>query len=78
VASSRIINVLGLARMYHARPSTFLCIEDEYTAFCFDEACGYIQLKLDNKEEPIFRNPKGEIEGKEHYSSFSELANKFE
>jgi hypothetical protein len=68
--------VLGLANIYNVRPSTLLYIEDEYTAFCFDEACGFIYAKMQNKEEPNFKSDEeeGEKEGKKHYSSFSELA----
>lgn len=74
VASERILNVLGLANIYNVRPSTLLYIKDEYTAFCFDEACGYIYAKMQNKETPIFKkdNDKEDNE-KNHYSSFSEL-----
>jgi hypothetical protein len=35
-------------------PSEVLRIKDEYTSFCFDEACMYIIEKLENKEEPRF------------------------
>ena len=65
--------MLGLANIYNVRPSTLLYIEDEYTAFCFDEACGYIYAKLQNKEEPKFESDE-ESESRNHYSSFSELA----
>lgn len=46
--------MLGLARRYKCRPSTLFDIADPYTAFCFDEACAYIQMKLDDGEEPTF------------------------
>lgn len=68
--------MLGLAQMYNVRPSTLLFISDEYTAFCFDEACGYIQAKILNKEEPEFK--RKESETGMHYSSFSELAKQIE
>ncbi|MEG2246305.1 MAG: hypothetical protein RSC84_02550 [Peptostreptococcaceae bacterium] len=29
-------------------------IKDEYTAFCFDEACYYIIRNLKDNKEPIF------------------------
>lgn len=63
--------MLGLANIYNVRPSTLLYIKDEYTAFCFDEACGYIYAKMQNKETPIFK--KEQDNEKKHYSSFSEL-----
>ena len=39
-------------------------MEDEYTAFCFDEACGLILDKLESGEEIRFQ---------QKFSSFSEL-----
>lgn len=52
--------------MFKKRPSTFFDIYDEYTAYCFDMACAFIQSKINEGEEPNFnRNKK--------YSSFSEL-----
>lgn len=29
-------------------------IYDIYTAYCFDEACAYIENKMANGEEPVF------------------------
>ena len=43
-----------MARMYQERPSNILGIDDEYTSFCFDEACTYIMSKIDNGENPKF------------------------
>ena len=43
-----------MARMYQERPSNILGIDDEYTSFCFDEACAYIMSKIDNGENPKF------------------------
>lgn len=40
--------------MYQERPSNILGIDDEYTSFCFDEACAYIMSKIDNGENPKF------------------------
>lgn len=39
-------------------------IEEPYDAFCFDEACAFIGMKMENDEQPKF---------KVHYSSFKEL-----
>lgn len=66
--------MLGLAKIYNVRPSTLLFIEDEYTAFCFDEACGIIFSRMQNKEEPVFEVQE---EDRKHYSSFSDYANSF-
>ena len=45
---------MAQAQRYKLLPSQILNIEDEYTAFCFDEACAFIMGKIDNKEEPNF------------------------
>ena len=37
---------------YHKRPSEILGIQDEYTAFCFDEACIFIKAQLMDKKKP--------------------------
>lgn len=54
--------------MYQCRPSELLGNMDEYTAFCFDEACAYIISRIDDGEEPVF---------KKQYKSFKELYSKF-
>lgn len=41
-----------------------MMVEDPYTAFCFDEACAWIQSRIDAGEEPHF---------KKEYKSFSAL-----
>lgn len=66
-----------MAKQYRIRPSELLNIEDEYTAFCFDEACAFISNNLESGKEPGF----DELEIKEeikkvysgHYSSPSEM-----
>ena len=35
-----------MARTYKIRPSQILRIENDYDAFCFDEACDYILSEL--------------------------------
>lgn len=44
-----------LAQRYHTRPSELLCIEDDYTAYCLDEAvmvfCAGVQGKVDDVPE---------------------------
>ena len=50
-------------------------IDDEYTAFCFDEACAFIVSKLQNKEEPIVRFEPGS--DKRTYSRPSDFYKKF-
>ncbi|PJI07041.1 hypothetical protein CUB90_03810 [Clostridium sp. CT7] len=40
--------------MYRVRPSKILNIKNDYTAFCFDEACNYIfsELSAENPKTP--------------------------
>lgn len=33
-------------------------IEDPYTAFCFDEACSYIVQRINEGDNPIFKENK--------------------
>lgn len=42
-------------------------IHDEYEAFCFDEACGYIRMKLENPED------EDGLKFKTKYNSFTEM-----
>lgn len=48
--------MLNMARMYRTRPSSILHIEDEYTAYCMDEACTYIIRQLEAGETPVFEH----------------------
>lgn len=59
-----------MAETYRVRPSVLLNIDDEYTAFCFDEACAYILGRIRNKEKPHFA--QAQTMGK-NYSRASEL-----
>lgn len=46
--SKRVLDVIALAKTYKERPSNIVGDMDTYTAFCFDEACLYIQHTLEN------------------------------
>lgn len=48
-----------MARIYKLRPSQILNIENDYDAFCFDEACDYILSELSKEKS---RTPKWEDE----------------
>lgn len=54
-------------------PSEVLRIEDEYTAFCFDEVCSFILAKLESGEKPDYDFAKKEKKKNTHYGSFSEM-----
>lgn len=70
--SKRIESVISIAVRYDVRPSEVMGIKDDYTAFCFDEACCYIQNKLESLEEgeyPMYDEYKKE----KHYGGFKEF-----
>lgn len=58
-----------MSKLYNKTPSELLGVEDEYTAFCLNEACMYIQVKMDAGESPRFRT---------HYKSFADLYRHYE
>lgn len=69
MSSSRILEVIDIAQLYGIRPSNLVGVEDAYEAFCFDEACAFIQLKMMGEEEPKF---------KKVYKSFKDLYKDYE
>lgn len=69
VRSNKLQTVLYMSKRYNQLPSAILHIEDDYTAFCFDEACSEIIARIEAGEEPVW---KSEWEHKS-YSKFSDL-----
>lgn len=63
-----------MAKQYQCLPSEVMHIEDPYTAYCFDEACSYILLKLSNGEKPTYKvqDEQAEMETK-HYKNFKDF-----
>lgn len=47
---------MQMSRIYNCQPSQILRIKDEYTAYCFDEACALIISRIDDGEEPKFND----------------------
>lgn len=68
------MSVLAQSQRFGMLPSQIMRIDDEYTAYCFDEACALIMSKLDNKEEIRF---EGENAGKS-FSNFSDFYSQYE
>ena len=64
-----------MSKRYDVRPSELLSIPDEYTSYCFDEACLKILVNLENKKEPIFAKSQEENAVVQHYSRVSEFYN---
>lgn len=40
--------------MYRCRPSELMGLEEPYEAFCFDEACAFITVQIQNGNQPHF------------------------
>lgn len=78
MSSQRIESVLAICKKYNKLPSEVIGIEDdEYTAFCFNEACTFIAEKLEQNEKPRYRSEEKE-EKKIKFNSFTELYNSIE
>ena len=63
-----------MSKLYNCLPSYIIGIEDNYTAFCFNEACAEIILRLQNEEKPIYREQEEE---QEEYSNFTDFYKNF-
>ena len=64
VKSKSVLDLIAQSKIYGRTPAELLFIEDEYTAFCLNQACAYIRCKIEEKEEPIFETK---------YNSFSQM-----
>lgn len=60
-----------MSKQYNCLPSEILGIEDDYTAFCFNEACMNIIIHLESGEKPRYIEKKKNE--KKEYSSFSDF-----
>lgn len=60
VTSSNILRIINTASIYECKPSDLLTISDDYVAFCFDEACGFILSKLRKGEDIHFEEEEKE------------------
>lgn len=68
VKSKEILDLIAQSKMYNRTPAELLFIDDEYTAFCLNQACAYIRARIENKEEPIFKTES---------NSFSQIYSKY-
>lgn len=55
MGQAKILDIVGMSKLYNRKPSEIMCIQDEYTAYCFDEACAVIRIKLEDGAEPKFK-----------------------
>ena len=58
VNSKQVLRIISQANRFHRLPSEIARITDEYTAFCFDEACDYIISQLEQEKKPKWREDK--------------------
>lgn len=47
-----------MSKQYNKLPSELLYIEDEYTAYCFNQVCAEIMHKLEQGQKPHFEGEK--------------------
>lgn len=71
-----------MAERYKCLPSEILGIKDDYTAYCFNEACCQLMIRLDNEEKPEYIEEREQKEKKEKaepkaYSSFADYYRQF-
>lgn len=63
-----------MARLYHIRPSEILKVQDEYTAYCLDQACAYITGMIQDGEKPNFNALKKTTQQSvKHYDSLRDM-----
>lgn len=67
---------MAISVKYNQRPSSIVGIENDYVAFCFDEACIYLMNALANNQKIVFDDDSGD-ESKpktiKHYNSLDEM-----
>lgn len=58
--SQQILSVINIAKSFGVLPSQVVHLDNEYTAYCFDEACAYILNKMtgDDAKTPRFEEDK--------------------
>lgn len=56
------MRVINQSIKYNKLPSEILRIDNEYVAFCFDEACMYIQNEIEQGNKPKWEDEKLSIE----------------
>ena len=63
-----------MSKQYGCMPSEILGIEDNYTAFCFNEACCEIISRLQNEEKPYYIEQREQDENNvKQYNNFKDF-----
>lgn len=52
---------------FNKLPSEVVHIDDDYVAFCFNEACLHIINQLENKKKPHFKDEKVDNDKDKYY-----------
>lgn len=74
VQSRKIESVLVMSKQYRCLPSEILGIKDDYTAFCFNEACSYIIIMLQEGHKPHYTEVRNKWkEEQKTYSNFKDF-----
>ncbi|WP_413927318.1 hypothetical protein [Clostridioides sp. ES-S-0005-03] len=60
--------------MYNKMPSEILRIKDEYTSFCFDEACIFLVDAIKNDKKLKFEDDKNKVVEKKDRKTFVQMA----
>lgn len=69
-----MLNVLYMAKEYNQRPSNIIGLENDYCAYCFDEACVFLYQALKDGKKLHFKGDKSEKQIKpKHYKSIGEF-----
>lgn len=75
VESPEILNILVMAKTYNQRPSNIIGLDNDYQAYCFDEACIFLYNALQENKTLHFAGDKKESQKPKHYKSFGEFYN---
>jgi len=76
IRSGEVLRLIGTLGTFDfcCRPSEMMGIEDNYTAYCFDEACAFIVNQIRDGKEPVMRVENNHIA----YKKPSDLYRKYE
>lgn len=80
VSSGEVLRIISIQQVLKSGvlPSEIMGIDDEYTAFCFNEACSYIVSRLQDGDEPIFKEISSSEISNKVYSKPSDFYKKFD
>lgn len=71
------MRILNVANNYNVRPSTILHVDDEYTAYCIDEAFSYVKSEISKLEEPFMEKETKKQSKLEHAQQFDTVEDFF-